>query len=112
MVTHAYSVVYTAGMGMGMVERVGMRELRNNLKDYLEQVERGESIEITKNGRTIGMIVPTYRGDEPVDRLVAEGKLLPPRSGHYGVRLPRRVRPAPSSTPTGDLLDELRADRL
>lgn len=94
------------------VERVGIRELRDNLKDYLERVERGETIEITKNGRTIGMIVPKQqRAVDEVDRLVAEGRLLPARSGYDGVRLPRRVQPSPGSRPASEILDEMRADR-
>jgi len=92
------------------MERVGIRELRDNLKDYLEKVELGESIEITKNGRTIGMIVPKLSGD-PVDRLVAEGRLIPPRSGAGSVRLPRRVQPSPTSPASSEVLDDLRADR-
>lgn len=99
-------VVYTLGMG----ERVGVRELRDNLKDYLEQVERGATIEITKNGRTIGMLVPKQSEEDAVDRLIAEGRLVPPRSGQRGVRLPRRVRPSPTARPTGEVLDELRAE--
>jgi prevent-host-death family protein len=91
-------------------ERVGIRELRDNLKDYLEKVELGGTIEITKNGRTIGMIVPKPSGD-PVDQLVAEGRLTPPRSGSGSIRLPRRVRPSPSSPSSSEVLDELRADR-
>jgi prevent-host-death family protein len=91
-------------------ERVGIRELRDNLKDYLEKVELGETIEITKNGRTIGMIVPKPSGD-PVDRLVAEGRLIPPRSGSGSIRLPRRVQPSPSTPSSGEVLDELRSDR-
>lgn len=92
------------------MERVGIRELRDNLKDYLEKVELGETIEITKNGRTIGMIVPKPSGD-PVDRLVAEGRLIPSRSGAGSVRLPRRVQPSPSSPTSGEVLDDLRAER-
>lgn len=94
----------------GDSERVGIRELRDNLKDYLEKVELGHTIEITKNGRTIGMIVPKPSG-EPVDRLVAEGRLIPPRSGQRSVRLPRRVRPSPSSPSSGEVLDDMRSER-
>lgn len=101
--------MYTFPMSVDM-ERVGIRELRDNLKDYLEKVELGESIEITKNGRTIGMIVPKPSGD-PVDRLVAEGRLIPPRSGAGSVRLPRRVQPSPTSPSSSEVLDDLRADR-
>jgi prevent-host-death family protein len=96
-------------MGVDM-ERVGIRELRDNLKDYLEKVELGESIEITKNGRTIGMIVPKASGD-PVDRLVTEGRLIPSRSGNGSIRLPRRVVPSPSSPSSSEVLDEMRTER-
>jgi prevent-host-death family protein len=92
------------------LERVGIRELRDNLKDYLEKVELGQTIEITKNGRTIGMIVPKPSQD-PVDRLVAEGRLNPPRSRSGVVRLPRRVRPSGSSPSSGEVLDDMRSDR-
>jgi len=92
------------------LERVGIRELRDNLKDYLEKVEHGQTIEITKNGRTIGMIVPKPSAD-PMDRLVAEGRLLPPRSGSGSIRLPRRVRPSASSPSSAEVLDELRSER-
>lgn len=107
--TPPYTPAYTFPMVLD-TERVGIRELRDNLKDYLEKVELGETIEITKNGRTIGMIVPKPSGD-PVDRLVAEGRLIPPRSGSGSIRLPRRVQPSPSTPSSGEVLDELRSDR-
>lgn len=93
------------------LERVGVRELRDNLKEYLEQVERGKTIEITKNGRTIGMLVPKRNDSDPVERLVAEGRLLPPRSGSSSIRLPRRVVPSPTSPSSSEVLDDTRADR-
>ncbi len=103
--------MYTRVMHVdGDLERVGIRELRDNLKDYLEKVELGHTIEITKNGRTIGMLVPKPSGD-PVDRLVAEGRLHAPRSGHGSVRLPRRVHPSPGSPSSSEVLDEMRSER-
>lgn len=90
--------------------RVGIRELRDNLKDVLDRVELGATVEVTKNGRTIAMIVPKQSGDG-VERLIAEGKLLPSRSGSSTVRLPRRVVPPPGTPSSGEALDEMRADR-
>ncbi|MBB4906924.1 type II toxin-antitoxin system Phd/YefM family antitoxin [Actinophytocola algeriensis] len=90
--------------------RVGIRELRDNLKDVLDKVELGATVEVTKNGRTIAMIVPRPSGD-PVDRLVAEGRLLPSRSGNSTVRLPRRIQASPSGPSSGEVLDDLRAER-
>jgi hypothetical protein len=46
--------------------------------------------------------------DDAVERLVAEGKLLPPRSGSYEVRPPRRVQLPPSSLSANEILEELR----
>jgi antitoxin (DNA-binding transcriptional repressor) of toxin-antitoxin stability system len=39
-------------------------------------VERGETVEITKNGRVIGRIVPASSGE--LDDLVAAGWVTPP----------------------------------
>lgn len=90
--------------------RVGIRELRDNLKDVLDRVELGATVEVTKNGRTIAMIVPRPGGDG-AERLIAEGKLLPSRSGSGSIRLPRRVQPSPGSPSSGEALDDLRAER-
>jgi prevent-host-death family protein len=90
--------------------RVGIRELRDNLKDVLEKVELGATVEVTKNGRTIAVIVPKPSGGG-VERLIAEGKLLPPRSGSTSVRLPRRVLPPPGSPTSAEAIDAARADR-
>ncbi len=57
------------------MERIGVRELRQNASKYLSRVEKGESIEVTDRGRLVALLVPapvsTY------DRLVAEGRLIP-----------------------------------
>ena len=109
--TPLYHLVYTSPMAVeDDLARVGIRELRDNLKDVLEKVELGASVEVTKNGRTIAMIVPRP-SDDPVDRLIAEGKLMPSRSGSSSVRLPRRVLPSPGSPSSGEAIDEMRSDR-
>lgn len=87
-----------------------IRELRDNLKDVLDKVELGATVEVTKNGRTIAMIVPKPSGDG-VERLIAERKLLPSRSGSSTVRLPRRVVPPPGTPSSSEALDGMRADR-
>lgn len=38
--------------------KAGIRELKENLSDYLSRVEQGEIITVTKRGKTIGRIVP------------------------------------------------------
>ncbi len=57
------------------MDRIGVRELRQNASKYLSRVEKGESIEVTDRGRLVALLVPapvsTY------DRLVAVGRLIP-----------------------------------
>ena len=104
--------MYTSSMTIDDdLTRVGIRELRDNLKDVLDRVELGATIEVSKNGRTIAMIVPRPNYDDGVERLIAEGKLLPSRSGSRNVRLPRRVLPPPGGPSSAEAIDEMRGER-
>lgn len=38
--------------------RVGIRELKNKLSEYMQRVKSGETIIVTEHGRTIGQILP------------------------------------------------------
>ncbi len=56
--------------------RVGMRELKNKLSEYLRQVKAGEIIIITEHGKAIGQISPikpTVR--ERMAALVSAGQM-------------------------------------
>jgi prevent-host-death family protein len=56
--------------------RVGMRELKNKLSEYMRQVKAGETIIITKHGKTIGPIVPVRPTfEERLHGMVAAGQL-------------------------------------
>lgn len=57
-----------------MATTVGIRELKNRLSEYVERVEAGEVVTITKRGRPVARVMPA---DVPpaLARLVAEGKL-------------------------------------
>ncbi|MGH9032464.1 MAG: type II toxin-antitoxin system Phd/YefM family antitoxin [Acidimicrobiia bacterium] len=54
------------------MERIGIRELRQNASKYLERVERGETIEVTNRGRLAAVLVPAPRPGG-LARLEAEG---------------------------------------
>ena len=92
-----------------MPERqVGVRELRQNLSKYLRRVERGERLEVTEHGRPVAVLAPLAEAETPLARLVASGRLLPPR-GDLLEQLPPRGRP---STRTSKALLDERAERL
>lgn len=89
------------------MDRVGVRELKQNASRVLERVKRGEALEVTDRGEPVALIVPLPKPNV-VDRLVTEGKATPPRGNLSDLPPPRRPkagRPLPS-----DVLAELRAD--
>jgi len=90
------------------MERIGVRELRQNASKYLDKVKAGETVEVTERGQLVALLVPPNPALTARDRLIAEGKLLPPESGG-SFRFPRRVKVTLDS---GVVLDELREDRF
>jgi prevent-host-death family protein len=61
---------------MAHVQRIGVRELRQNASRYLGLVEKGERFEITDRGRPVALLVP-ISGSAWRD-LVASGRMIPP----------------------------------
>jgi prevent-host-death family protein len=92
------------------MERVGVRELRQNLSVYLRRVRRGEALEVTERGRPVAVLQPLAASDDVFARLEAKG--IPVRRGTGNladvpppvkVNLPR---------PLSEVLDETREDRV
>ena len=57
------------------MERIGVRELRQNASRYLRRVEAGESFEVSDRGRPVAVLVPVRPSRR--DQLIAEGRLRP-----------------------------------
>ncbi|MGZ4114032.1 MAG: type II toxin-antitoxin system Phd/YefM family antitoxin [Actinomycetota bacterium] len=55
------------------MERVGVRELRQNASEILRRVEAGESFEVTDRGRPVALLVKIRRSG--LAKLEAEGRL-------------------------------------
>ena len=45
-----------------MAERVGVRELRQNLSKYLDRVKAGEDLVVTEHGREVARLLPSNAG--------------------------------------------------
>jgi len=63
--------------GNGRV-RVGVRELRNGLSEYLTRVKKGERIEVTQRGKAIALLLPLPTADQTMSallELVLEGSI-------------------------------------
>ena len=56
----------------------GIRELKNNLSQFVRRVEKGERVAVTAHGRVVAMLVPPGAAAlSKRDQLIAEGKLIP-----------------------------------
>ena len=90
-----------------MVERVGVRELRQNLSVYLDRVKEGRSLEVTEHGRPVALLTPLSRSSA-WDRLVADGLVIPATRDLSDVPMPE----GPVSRRGTDALQEQREEAL
>jgi prevent-host-death family protein len=60
-------------------QRVGVRELRQNLSRYLRLVADGERFEVTEHNLPVAMLGPLPGRGSTLERLVAEGRVVPAR---------------------------------
>ena len=58
---------------MCYMDRVGIRELRQNATAVLRRVAAGEVVEVTDRGRAVARIVPMHESSR-LEQLVAEGR--------------------------------------
>lgn len=89
------------------MERIGVRELRQNASEWLRRVQGGESFEITDRGRPVALLVPAPR-EGVIERLIASGQM---RSGIGGLsELGDPPAPKPDEPSLSSILAEMRAD--
>ena len=86
-------------------ERVGVRELRQNLSVYLRRVKRGETLEVTERGEPVARLGPPPRTDL-VDRWIAEGKIIPATGDLRDLPPPEPL--PPGAKPISEVLREMR----
>jgi len=60
---------------MCYMERIGLRELRQNASRYIARVARGETVEVTQRGRLVARIVPA--GEDSWEELILRGDVIP-----------------------------------
>jgi len=94
------------------MERIGVRELRQNASRYLALVKAGETVEVTVRGELVALLAPPSGSRSARDRLVAAGKLLPATGPTGRLRSPRPVPIAVGEPTNQELLDAEREERL
>lgn len=60
---------------------VSVREFSYNPSAIFARVEEGETIEVTRHGRVVAVMVPPPRGASRYDELVAQGAIRPAERG-------------------------------
>lgn len=93
------------------VKSVGVRELRQNLSRYLAEVKEGASFVVTERRKEVARLTPSGPPDSPLARLVAERGATMPRGDLRALAEASALAPA-SGPPSGEVLDELRGERL
>ena len=91
---------------MCYMERVGIRELRQNATAVLRRVAAGEVVEVTDRGRAVARIVPMHEASR-LAQLQAEGRA----SGATGDLLDVKPMPRIDGKPVlSKILADMRAD--
>lgn len=87
---------------------VGVRELRQNLSRYLDEVKAGRSYVVTERGREVARLTPSGGPENGLARLISERGATIPRGGLLDAVASGQKAPATS----GEILDDLRQERL
>jgi len=93
---------------MSSTERVGVRELRQNLSVYLRGIEQGKSFEVTDRGQPVAMLIPLPPAATPLERLIASGRASAPAGDLLELGAP----PGRASNAASSGLAEEREERL
>lgn len=88
---------------------VGVRELRENLAEWLDRASAGEEILVTERGSP-KVLITAAAGESLLERLIREGRVTPPRRRDR-VTLPPRI-PVEGSPVTDEILRERREARF
>ncbi len=88
------------------MDKIGIRELRQNASAVLRRVAAGEVVEVTDRGRAVARIVPMHEASR-LEQLLAEGRATDATGDLLDVKPIARIAGKP---PLSKILAEMRAD--
>ena len=93
--------------GRPKTERVGIRELRQNLSVYVRRVrEDGRAYEVTERGQPVARLTPLEdRPTSLIERMIADGRITPATREWSEIPEPLPLRPG---KPLSQILQEMR----
>ena len=88
-------------------ERVGIRELRQNLSVYVKRIrEEGRSYEVTERGEPVARLTPLEgRATSTIQRMIEEGRITPATRKWEDLPPPIVL---PAGRPLSEILQEMR----
>lgn len=88
-------------------ERVGIRELRQNLSVYVRRVhEEGRAYEVTERGEPVARLTPLEgRPTSLIERMIADGRITP--ATREWIDIPEPLPPRPGES-LSQILQEMR----
>ncbi|MGP3971118.1 type II toxin-antitoxin system Phd/YefM family antitoxin [Streptomyces sp. 6N223] len=94
--------------------KVTVRDLQRNAAAVLQRIEHGETITVTRRGKTVARIVPPDPAEDAINRAIADGYLDPAdlaRARTAAESARRHPAPtAPDEKPATQVLAELREE--
>lgn len=92
------------------MDRVSVRELRQNLSVYLRRIEAGETLTVTRRGERVAVLAPPPERRSAIDRLVVERGATRPTGRLED--LPPPLKLPPGSKSATEVLEEQREERF
>jgi len=95
-----------------LVDRIGIRELRQDLSRHVRKAGSGQSVIVTIDGEPRARLVPFIEDtvELTMDELIATGQVIPAR--RRGEKPPPPPPMVKANRPSKEILDELREDRI
>ena len=90
-----------------IVEKIGIRELRQHASEWVAKAKAGKVILITDRGQPVARLVPLTRNENARNKLVDDGQLIPAAAPRAHFSTDHLV----SGPPLTPILDELRSER-
>lgn len=91
-------------------ERIGIRDLGQNVSRVMERVKKGERLVVTEHGKPIAFLSP-YSEDRTLEQMIADGDAIAPTLPIEALLTLPPLEPSdgPSSE---EVLEELREDKV
>ena len=89
-----------------MVVRVGVRELRENLRSWLERVKGGDEVVITERGKAVAQLTMLDPPKSRLEELIEQGIVQPALGPKPEIDISKLPKSTPGPTLTDILLEQ------